>query len=72
MPDFKSLKRSPYKVAQHKCFVTMPIRNGALHKPEEFIREYTEEMLSHFEDSKAEVLYARAILEITTKVPDLN
>ncbi len=62
-------KRSPYRTALHKCFVTMPIEDGALVEPELFIREYTEEMLSHFEDADEEVIFARAVLEITTKLP---
>ena len=61
-------KPLPYKSALHKCFVTMPIQDGALHEPQKFIRKYTEEMLSHFERSGEEVVFARAVLEITTKV----
>ena len=68
----KPLKRLPYKTGHHKCFVTMPIRDGVLHKPEAFIREYTQEMLSHFNTASEEVIFARAVLEITTKLPEKN
>ena len=59
----------PYKTTLHTCFVTRPIEGGALHHPQKFIRKYTEEMLSHFEHSGEEVVFARAVLEITTKLP---
>ncbi|MEQ1672667.1 MAG: hypothetical protein ABL893_17585 [Hyphomicrobium sp.] len=65
----KPAKPLPYKSVLYNCFVTMPIQDGALHEPQKFIRKYTEEMLSHFEHSGEEVVYARAVLEITTKLP---
>lgn len=65
----KSAKPLPYRTAIHKCIVTMPIDDGALVEPEVFIRQYTEEMLSHFANSDEEVLFAKAILEIVTKLP---
>lgn len=65
----KLAKPLPFKTALHKCFVTMPIEDGVLHDPQEFIRKYTAEMLSHFERSGEEVVFARAVLEITTKLP---
>ncbi|MCU0954130.1 MAG: hypothetical protein MUC37_05845 [Hyphomicrobium sp.] len=52
--------------------MTMPIDDGALVEPEAFIREGTEEMLSHFTDSDEKVLFAKATLEIVTKLPDLQ
>lgn len=68
----KVAKRLPHKTAFHKCFVTMPIKNGALHEPQKFIRQYTEEMLLYFEHSGEEIVFARAVLEITTKLPGSN
>ncbi len=65
-------KRLPYRTVIHKCIVTMPIDDGALVEPEAFIREGTEEMLSHFTDSDEKVLFAKATLEIVTKLPDLQ
>jgi hypothetical protein len=66
----KPEKRLPYRTAIHKCIVTMPIDDGALVEPEAFIREGTEYMLSLFEESGEKVLFAKAVLEIVTKVPD--
>lgn len=58
----------PYKTTLHTCFVTMPIEGGALHEPQKFIRKYMKDMLSHVEQSGEEVVFARAVLEITTKM----
>ena len=65
----KAVKRLPYRTAIRQCIVTMPVVDGALVEPETFIQEYTEEMLSHFKNSDEEVLFAKAILEIVTKLP---
>lgn len=68
----KPAKRLPYRTAIRRCIVSMPIDDGTLVEPEAFIRDGTEDMLTHFADADEEVLFAKATLEIVVKLPSRN
>lgn len=65
----KEAKRLPYRTAIRRCIVAMPVDDGALVAPEAFILEGTEDLLSQLAESDEKVLFAKATLEIVTKLP---
>ena len=61
------LKKLPRDLRYHQCSYALPVANGFLDQPEEFIHEAMKDMLEHFVVSEEAVIYARVELHVFTK-----
>ena len=69
MASSEFLKKLPRDSRYHQCSYALPVTDGFLDQPEEFIHEAMKDMLEHLVDSEEEVTYARVELKVYTRIP---
>lgn len=68
MASSEFLKKLPRDKRYHQTSFVLPITDGALDQPEEFIGAAIEDMFESLVDPSEPVTYARVSVEIYTKI----
>ena len=69
MASSEFLKKLPRDSRYHQCSYALPVTDGFLDQPEEFIHEAMKDMLEHLVDADERVEYSRVELHVFTKIP---
>ena len=69
MASSRLLKKFPRHLRYHQCSYALPVVDGFLDQPEEFIHEAKKDMLEHFVDADQSVDYTLVELHVFTKLP---